>query len=432
MENVGKFNRRRERNVMRRRNFIRGACLFGAGLLAGPASAQSMLRALGEQGLENPCLSGMPGQLAGHELLKNAFEGISAEDIWDSHAHLAAVGDGHSGGYINPQMNSPLNFQQFVQKRFYLNAACVDNAKGNIDAAYVARLSELLAGFPVGVKAMLFAFDYYHDVQGRSDPGQSTFYVPNAYAAELAHRYPQRFEWVASIHPYRPDAVDLLRAAAANGARAVKWLPPAMGIDPASAQCEKFYAALAQLHLPLISHAGEEKAVKGADRQDYGNPLRLRRALDAGVRVVMAHCGSLGASTDLDRGSHGAQVPNFNLFQRLMDEPRYAGRLFADISAVTQMNRAYILRSLLQRPDWHGRLLNGSDYPLPGVMPLFSTGYLVELGLLPTDSAAVLDSIRRYNPLLFDFVLKRTLRWQGRGFSPSVFETRPFFSTGLA
>lgn len=390
--------------------------------------AQSMLRALGEQGIQNPCLGGMPEELATHDLVQAAFQGIVPENVWDSHAHLIAVGDSPSGGYINPQMNSPLNFQQFVQKQFYLNAACVGKAQGHIDAAYVARLRELLAAFPAGVKAMLFAFDYYHDEQGRSVPAQSTFHVPNAYAAALAHRYPERFEWVASIHPYRPDAVALLHAAAADGARAVKWLPPAMGIDPASAKCRNFYDALVQTGLPLISHAGEEKAVKGGDRQDYGNPLRLRAALDTGVRVVVAHCGSLGASIDLDRGASGAPVPNFNLFQRMMDEPRYAGLLFADISAVTQMNRAYILRSLLQRTDWHARLLNGSDYPLPGVMPLFSTAYLAELGLLLADCVGVLDKIRRHNPLLYDFVLKRTLRWQGQGFHSSAFETRNFFA----
>lgn len=39
----------------------------------------------------------------------------------------------------------------------------------------------------------------------------------------------------------------------------------------------------------------------------------------------------------------------------------------------------------------------------------------------------MLSAIRRYNPLLFDFVLKRTLKLKGQRFAPALFETRRFF-----
>jgi mannonate dehydratase len=42
-------------------------------------------------------------------------------------------------------------------------------------------------------------------------------------------------------------------------------------------------------------------------------------------------------------------------------------------------------------------------------------------------AADVLREIRLHNPLLFDFVLKRNLRSNGRSLSTSVFETRKFF-----
>jgi len=230
---------------------------------------------------------------------------------------------------------------------------------------------------------------------------------------------------VASIHPYRADCVDALATAKAQGARAVKWLPQAMGIDPASPKCDRFYAALAKHALPLISHAGLERAVFGHDEQD-GNPLRLRRALDAGVRVVVAHCASIGEDQDLDHG--GKLVDSFALFARMMDEARYAKLLCADISAMTQRNRAGpVLARVIEEERWHPRLLNGSDYPLPGVMPIFSTDYLVSLGLLDEGAAPVLREIREHNPLLFDFVLKRTLRSRGKRFSAGVFQTRGFF-----
>jgi mannonate dehydratase len=62
-------------------------------------------------------------------------------------------------------------------------------------------------------------------------------------------------------------------------------------------------------------------------------------------------------------------------------------------------------------------------------MPLFSVQYLVSLGLVDPSAVELLKYIREYNPLLFDFVLKRHLRRNGKGFANSVFETRRFFES---
>ena len=112
-----------------------------------------------------------------------------------------------------------------------------------------------------------------------------------------------------------------------------------------------------------------------------------------------------------------------------MDEPRYTRNLAGDISAVTQGNRMEVVATLLARGHWHARLLNGSDYPLPGVLPLISLPALVERGLLDPAAVAPLKEIRDHNALLFDFVLKRSLVNNGAGFARSVFETRPFFAS---
>jgi uncharacterized protein len=61
---------------------------------------------------------------------------------------------------------------------------------------------------------------------------------------------------------------------------------------------------------------------------------------------------------------------------------------------------------------------------------VFSVGYLASLGLLQESAVPVLTEIRAHNPLLFDFVLKRQLRSNGRALAKSVFETRPFFEAG--
>jgi len=60
-------------------------------------------------------------------------------------------------------------------------------------------------------------------------------------------------------------------------------------------------------------------------------------------------------------------------------------------------------------------------------MPLFSTRRFVDEGYLTDSQAETLAEIRRYNPLLFDFVLKRSLARDGRRFSPVVFESRRLF-----
>ena len=410
---------------MKRRAFL--------GLLGVGALSTACVRWWPVEGLWNPCLApALPPELAGHRWVRESWADVDPAQCWDAHVHLAGVGDNASGVWVNPAMRSARHPVQSTQLRFYLNAACVAG-NGNVDAAYLARLRQLCEGLPAGVKLMLLAFDYHYNERGERVEALSAFHAPNEYAAAVAPAFPERFEWIASVHPYREDCVEALDWAVRHGARAVKWLPPAMGMDPASPLCDRFYAAMARHDLPLLSHGGRERAVHGAGRQDLGNPLRLRRALEHGVRVIVAHCASMGEGADLDRGADAPQVENFALFARMMDEPAYRGRLFGDISAITQIDRAGpYLRTLLQREDWHARLLNGSDYPLPGVIPLFSLRGLAADGFIDEDEAALLSAIRRHNPLVFDWVLKRRLKADGRRFAPAVFETRRVFQAAAS
>ena len=334
-------------------------------------------------------------------------------------------GGGGDGAWIGEQMRSPLrNPLQYARYRFFLNASCVRRRDEDPSAAFLDRLLACHRATAPGFRLMLLAFDQVHDAGGRARPETSAFHVPNAHARAVAARYPDEIEWAASVHPYRSDAVQALDAAVAGGARAVKWLPNAMGIDPAAPRCDRFYEALARHRLPLLTHGGEERAVRGAAAHGFGNPLRLRRALDHGVRVIVAHCASLGTGVDLDAGPDGPTVPNLDLFARLMDDPRYEPLLMGDVSALTLANRFPVaLRTVLERTEWHGRLLNGSDYPLPGAPALFDLDRMAEHGFLAADAVPVLEAIQDHNPLMFDFVLKRTVSRQGAHFSPRVFET---------
>jgi hypothetical protein len=167
------------------------------------------------------------------------------------------------------------------------------------------------------------------------------------------------------------------------------------------------------LGLSLLTHAGEEKAVGAAGAQALGNPLRLRRPLDAGLTVIVAHCASLGCNEDLDHP--GRKASSYELFLRLMAVERYRGRLFGEISAMTQVNRLGTFRKLLQDPVLQDRLLNGSDYPLPAMNLVVWTSQAVRQGLITRRERRALNEIYRVNPLLFDFVLKRTVKDPKRG-----------------
>lgn len=405
---------------MNRRRFLVAGCAAGAGLLA--TGCDFSLR----DGVFNACLAELPPDLRAHPLIAAAWRGLDAGKVWDTHCHVFGDGASGSGLWVNPRMEQLWHPREYVQRGFYVNASCLDESGGRADASFVTRLLAQAQAMAPGFRALLFAFDWARDDAGAPLQERSTFHVPDDYVAGLAAKHPSHFEWAASIHPYDPRALDRLDAAAARGARAIKWLPSAQNIDPGDARCDRYFAKLALLMMPLITHAGDERAVHGFG-EHLGNPLRLRRPLDAGVRVVVAHCASLGGAQDTDHGGAGPTLPNFELFARLMDDPRYRANLSGDISAITQGNRMDVVAPLLARPDWHDRLLNGSDYPLPGVVPLIPLQALVDRHLIDASALEPLRRLREVNVLLFDFVLKRSLASNGKRFAPSVFETAPFF-----
>jgi len=200
-----------------------------------------------------------------------------------------------------------------------------------------------------------------------------------------------------------------------------------MGMDPADERLDPYYEKMKALDLVLISHAGEEQAVESEEDQALGNPLRLRRALDHGVKVIVSHCASLGKDVDLD-DPEGKRVPSFDLFLRLMDDPKYDGLVFGEISAMTQFNRlGRPLDTLLERQDLHSRLVYGTDYPLPAINALVRTEDFVAGGYLSQKERLQLNEIYEFNPILFDFVAKRRLAHPETKvrFADSVFEANP-------
>jgi len=415
---------------MRRRHWLGCCAALGSGFLTGLQGCAGFAAA--DEGLRNPCRAQAVADVADSDLVQASFEGVDGAALWDVHAHLLGTGDSGSGCSVHASTRQWWQPIEVLRRRMILNAACVADGAESVDRAYVERLAALTRAFPDGARWLLFAFEHAYDDDGRRRDDWTTFHVPNEYAASIARAHRQCFEWVASIHPYRDDAIERLDAAIAAGARAVKWLPSAMNIDLRSPRNNAFYDRLAAAALPLIVHCGEEHAAPGARRAEFGNPLHARTALERGVRVIIAHAASLGRANDIDKPS-APNVSAFDLFARLMDETPWREVLLGDVSALFQVNRStHAWRTVLRRQDWHARLLHGSDYPLPGVLPLTSPARLVAEGLLEASAVEPLRRIRDVNPLLFDFVLKRQLRDGSAKLSPLVFDTRRHFNSGSA
>jgi len=346
------------------------------------------------------------------DLVKRAFDDIDPARLVDHHTHVAGIGTSPTGAFVNPKMRTWGHPFHHLKFKVYLSAAGVADVE-HADTELIKRLVNLVRNISNHGKHRLLAFDKNYSPDGSPNLEKTEFYVPNEYVFALAEQHPDLFVPNISVNPYRPDALAELEKWALRGARVVKWLPNAMGINPSDPKCDPFYQRMKELGLILLSHGGEEKAVEADEDQKLGNPLLLRRALDHGVKVIVAHCAGLGENEDLDRPDKKS-THNFDLFMRLMNEKRYEGLVFGEISAMTQFNRiGKPLTTILERADLHERLVNGSDYPLPAVNVLIRTKPLVKGGYIEPDERESLNEIYDYNPLLFDFVLKRTLRLPG-------------------
>src|SRR5882724_2881402 len=342
------------------------------------------------------------------KLIDQAYGGIDPARLVDYHTHILAVGTSANDAFINAKMRNGFNLER-LKFQIYSSASGIKNID-NADQEYVTRRIRLARGNNRHGKYRILAFDKHYNANGTVDLKKTNMYIPNRYAVELAQRYSDIFLPVISVHPYRTDAIQELDKWGKAGVKYVKWLPNAMGMDPANPVIEPFYRKMKEYNMILLSHAGEEQAVEADEDQRLGNPLLLRKPLEYGVRVIIAHAASLGECDDLD--SRDAKKVNcFDLFLRLMDEPKYRGLLFDEISAMLQFNRMPIpFTTILKRQDLHPRLVNGSDYPLPAINSLIWTRSLARNGFITAEERQSLNEIYDYNPLLFDFILKRTMR----------------------
>lgn len=339
--------------------------------------------------------------------IEDAYKGIDENDYRDYHCHVFGIGTGNSGNFIHHKMTSWLLPVAHLKFNIYSNAAGIKHIHWG-DQEYIERLVSLVK--QMSGKVALLAWDKFYNRNGMIDTSKTMAYVPNELVYEIYQKFPDHFIPCVSIHPYRKDALNELAKWAELGVRQVKWAPNSMGMDPSDKKCMPFYSVMREYDMVLLTHTGKEEAIPISGYQHLGNPLLYRRALDLGLKVVMAHCASLGKSIDIE-AKKPVKEKNYKLFLRLMKEKQYEDNLFGDISGITQINRCgEPLSALLKARKIHHRLINGSDYPLPAINSLIWTKTLQNLGYINKQERKVLNEIYKYNPLMFDFVLKRNVK----------------------
>jgi len=329
----------------------------------------------------------LAGRLVGSSRPYLPPEPLPDAPIIDLHCHTAGIGAGGSGCFVSDALRRSYKFRLYL-RAFGVTAREVE-AQG--DGLIITRIAETLAGSRHVRRAVILALDGAVDANGGLDRAHTEVYVPNEFVAAEVARH-SNLLWGASVNPYRPDALARLEWAKAHGAVLVKWLPSIQRIDPADPRLIPYYRKLAELHLPLLTHTGNEHSFTQAT-DELCDPDRLRRPLQQGVTVIAAHAATTGRF---------AGEPSLDRLARLMAE---YPNLYADISSLTQVNKLGDLGDALQRPELRHRLLYGTDFPLVNMPALVSPWY--HLHRLSFRQVRAIAAI--HNPWDRDVALKQAL-----------------------
>ncbi|HTH46670.1 MAG TPA: amidohydrolase family protein [Candidatus Limnocylindria bacterium] len=311
---------------------------------------------------------------------------LPAAKLLDVHCHTAGIGAGGSGCFVSRELERSYKFG------IYLKAFGVTReqlaSKG--DSLIIRRISERLSGSSKVGQAIVLALDGVVNDAGELDHEQTQAYVPNEFVAAETAKFTNLL-WGASINPYRQDALARLDWAAVHGAKLIKWIPSTMHIDPADERLAPFYRRMVELRLPLLCHAGQERSFVGA-RDELADPVRLELPLKLGVTVIAAHIASTGA----DEGERDTD----RLARMMAAHPN----LYSEISSLTQANKLGYLREALVRPEFSGRLLYGTDFPLVNTALVSPWFYPLNLTRAQMSEIAAIE-----NPWDRDVALKQAL-----------------------
>ena len=274
----------------------------------------------------------------------------------DAHVHL--IGISPENGCFLSHKHTRRGFRRL--HRGLLAVAGRD--RSDFDRTARRRLSQWVEEAEVDYVGLL-ALDGAYGSDGRLDERSSTLVVSNDYLFEVIGDSPKYLP-VPSINPQRRDAMDELERVAEMGAVAIKTLANTQNFDPALPRFVPFWRRMAELRIPLLAHTAFEFSLP-EHHTSFGDPERLRPALEEGLTVIAAHCaaGGLRHPTEYVR----------RWFKLLEEYPR----LYGDISSLANVVRSPYAPMVLRHPLARERILLGSDYPIP-VHPL---AFALKIGL---------------------------------------------------
>jgi predicted TIM-barrel fold metal-dependent hydrolase len=275
----------------------------------------------------------------------------------DCHVHLTGAQKGGGGNPFRRGLNRIGAYH--LERSLGLSKVADPEER---DRVYADRLAAMVAGSELD-RAALLAFDRVYSVDGEPRPDRTYLHVPNDRAADICARHPEALLLGASVHPHRRDALEALDRVAELGAVLVKLLPNSHGFDPADERHLPYFRKLADLKLPLLIHGGFEHTLPVID-QRFGDPLRLRPALESGATVIVAHCGTSGRF-------HVRET-----FGAFLELAASFPNCFGDTSSFTNFWRSQYMLQLLDPErlrtryevvpdDPLSKLVHGSDYPIP-------------------------------------------------------------------
>lgn len=253
----------------------------------------------------------------------------------------------------------------YIKRKLGIDRALIQGPQ--LDVALLETCERHLLGASDIDRFVLLAFDEYHDDSGRpvgpissAQPVGSDMYTSNSFIKMLCMNHPDRYLFGASVHPYRPKAIEALEEVVQGGAVLIKWLPVHQNIDARDPRVERFVRRAGELHLPLLIHYGTESFLR-ANHRPFENPIPMFDLLEK-IRtdgsippVIIAHVAA--PTLPCQKGKH-YRATTSALVDRFPDDPVYA-----DISALAHKPRC--LKDLLRRRKLHGKLVYGSDFPIP-------------------------------------------------------------------
>jgi predicted TIM-barrel fold metal-dependent hydrolase len=273
----------------------------------------------------------------------------------DIHTHL-----------LNPQVRFDRPFDRF-SVRFFAKRLGVDPAslRSQPYTTYVDAMARSVRESRHVEKTCLFGVDTRFDPSGRELERDRTVCAMTEDALAVARQYPDCFIPFLSVHPDRPNALELIDRFVEKGCKGAKFLQNYWRIDLNDSRLTPYYERLRQHRLPLIVHIGSEYTIASARRYEGIDMLEL--PLACGVTVIAAHMGLGRVEHKLLWWKNLSRRPeNFDAdYFRLLEKLRTHSNLYADISAILVPLRARALRHLSEQRNVHQKILFGTDYPVP-------------------------------------------------------------------